>query len=123
MSLEPLEFVLTEDHIKLLRASCVNDEITDIEFGAAEIDPKRPYGNSDVLSDLAELLDIPTVDDSDWGPQLSAEDEARLTVLHRETPRALQCVLASGSFIPGTYRTSAAYKRDWQMAAPAEGEK
>jgi len=39
-------FVLTENHIKLLRKAYVTWE--DGDFGAPSIDTRRPYGNSSV---------------------------------------------------------------------------
>ena len=42
----PTEFTLTVDHITLLNNMWV--DWSDVEYGAPEIDPKRPYGNSDV---------------------------------------------------------------------------
>ena len=44
---------LTEQHITLLRNACVYWE--DCETGAPGIDPKRPYGNSGVASDVTDL--------------------------------------------------------------------
>lgn len=67
-SLEP-----TADHLTLLRRAWW--DWYDCEYGAPAIDPKRPYGNSDVDGDLAELL-----------PHLSAEDRARI---HCELPAVL----------------------------------
>lgn len=55
----------TADHMTLLRATYWN--WNDCEFGAASMDPKRPYGNSDVDGDLAELL-----------PHLQEEERLRL---------------------------------------------
>jgi hypothetical protein len=63
----------TVDHLTLLKQTCWR--MSDCEFGAAEIDGKRPYGNSDVEDDLAELL-----------PHLPPE--ARLRV-HCELPGVL----------------------------------
>jgi len=42
---DKIRFELTEQHLKLIRRMTVryNDYC---EFGAPEIDPKRPYGNS-----------------------------------------------------------------------------
>jgi hypothetical protein len=48
----------------------------DCEFGAPSMDPKRPYGNSDVEDDLAELL-----------PHLSEADRLRV---HCELPGVLR---------------------------------
>ena len=49
-----IEFNLHEDHLTLLRNFYVSWQWC--EFGAPEINPKRPYGNSDVLEDIRELL-------------------------------------------------------------------
>ncbi len=105
-------FVLTEEHIKLLRRMEVGWQ--DAETGAPEIDPKRPYGNSYVERDVLEILgldhatmtvggvtvamDLPDDDD------LPAELMERARKLHRETETALQIVLRTGSFEPGTYQ-------------------
>jgi hypothetical protein len=58
-SIEP-----TADHLTLLKRSEWSWD--DCEFGAPAMDPKRPYGNSDVENDLAEIL-----------PHLSEEDRLR----------------------------------------------
>ena len=50
-------FTVTDEHLRLLRRAHVT--WVDAEFGAPEIDGKRPYGNSDVYSDIAEILGIP----------------------------------------------------------------
>lgn len=63
----------TKDHLKLLKAAYWSWD--DCEFGAASMDPKRPYGNSNVLNDLAELL-----------PHLDEETRVRV---HCELPAVL----------------------------------
>jgi len=50
------KFTITENHIKLLKHLVVG--WYDCEFGAPCIDPKRPYGNSDVIDDIAEIIGI-----------------------------------------------------------------
>ena len=47
-------FTVTEDHLKLIKNFCVGWQ--DCDFGAPEIDPKHPYGNSSVCSDIANIL-------------------------------------------------------------------
>lgn len=47
------EFLVTYDHIQLLLNSYVYWD--DCEFGAPGIDPKRPFGNSDVEKDYEEI--------------------------------------------------------------------
>jgi hypothetical protein len=103
----PKSFRLTEDHLRLLRKAVVSWD--GCEFGAPAIDCKRPYGNSDVPRDIAEILGI------DWA---AVEDKTheRLRALHEETETALEIVLRTGSFRPGHYVTSSAYTRDWRLA-------
>ena len=110
---EAKRFTLTADHVKLLRRMYVTWQ--DCETGAPEIDPKRPYGNSDVAGDVAEILGVEFETD-EWGDMT---DEARdqLLTIHGETQTALQVVLATGSFEPGDYETSDAYRIDWRRTA------
>ena len=90
MKKEKMEkFTLTKTHLKLLRRFEVGWQ--DCEFGAPEIDPKRPYGNSDVEEDMREIL-----------PELSLNDE-KCRSLHKETQNALQIVLRMGGFKVGNY--------------------
>lgn len=93
-------FTLTKEHVKLLRAAYVGWE--DCEFGAPAIDCKRPYGNSSVAEDIAEILGW-TVDYDD-DDEMPDEVHGRATKVHQETETALQVVLSTGSFEPGTYR-------------------
>ena len=80
-------FELKAEHLKLLKESYVL--WSNCEFGAAGIDPKRPYGSSDVEDDLANILgDLP---------------EETLLKLHEETEIALQICLSTQSFEPGKY--------------------
>jgi len=99
-----LRFTLTSEHVRLLRHFYVGWQ--DCETGAPKIDPKRPYGNSDVEDDVIELLQWPMTQDAD-------AMKARAFQLHRETEIALQIVLRLGSFEPGTFERS-----DWYGASP-----
>lgn len=108
-------FELTAEHILLLRASYVNDSLSDCEYGAAEIDCKRPYGNSDVESDIAEILGIAVIHDDDGEEDLRPEDRERCRMLHEQTPIALQIVLSTGSFVPGLYEQTTLYGKDWKL--------
>lgn len=93
----PSRFKLTAEHVTLLRQMNVGWQ--DCETGAPEIDPKRPYGNSSVELDVAEIFGWPV--DEDEG--LTDEQRDRAAALHRETEVALQVVLHTGSFEPGIY--------------------
>jgi hypothetical protein len=109
-------FTLTPELITLLRASYVSDRLSDCEYGAAEIDCKRPYGNGDVEGDIIELLwsEVEFDEAAEEWPEGYTEKAA---ALHRQTPAALQVVLASGSFEPGEYRTSSKYGIDWKRVS------
>src|SRR5579862_893953 len=104
---ELTEFTVTEDHLKLLRRAFVDRWDPGEGYGAVGINSKKPYGNSYVERDIAEIVGAP---DEDWlwegGRKAYVTDEAaeRLTRLHVEAMVALQVVLAVGEFRPGRYR-------------------
>jgi hypothetical protein len=108
-------FTVTDEHLRLLRRAHVGWD--EIEFGAPEINAKRPYGNSNVYGDIAEILGL--VDgawqdevEEDWPPP---ELEWRFLRLHVETAIALQIALATGEFRAGPYVRGSehnAWKRD-----------
>lgn len=101
------EFILTEEHIVLLRNSYVRWD--DCEYGAPAIDSKYPYGDSMVIESMAKLLNIPC--DEENGLDEATED--RLVKLHKETETALQIILKTGSFVPGVYTAENYY--DWKL--------
>jgi hypothetical protein len=105
-------FDLTEQHVKLLRHANVG--WCGDEFGAPCIDPKRPYGNSDVSRHVADILGIDIETDPEFCPGMSERQNRELESLHRETRKALQVVLSSGSFEPGRYR-SKQYRNRWEL--------
>lgn len=106
-------FELTDDHLKLLTASYVQWQ--DCETGAAEIDPKRPYGNSAVYTDVAELLGWPTPDQDD--EEAWEVIRTRAMEIHSQTVTALQIVLGCRTFKPGKYRyTASKYEREKWVA-------
>lgn len=108
-----MEFTLTESHIKLLKSMYVG--WSPCEYGAPEIDPKRPYGNSSVEHDIHEIL---TGEEPDG--ELDDDLSYEYYKLHKETQTALQIVLRTGQFEPGEYSTSTPYKRDWKLINKTE---
>jgi len=110
-------FKFTEKHEKLLRRAFVRWE--DCEFGAPAIDCKRPYGNSSVVSDIYEILDIkPEPPEGGWkaGDEVEFSDEqnAQAKILHEETETALQILLQQGAYRLGTY-VCEDYGDDWKF--------
>ena len=51
------EFTVTEEHLKLLR--CLYVSWDHCEFCVLRLISKRPYGNSDVIEDIREILGYP----------------------------------------------------------------
>jgi hypothetical protein len=103
-------FTVTPEHVALLRAAYVGWD--SCEFGAPAIDCKRPYGNSDVLRDMAGILNVPQVETEDGSVWSKAEAE-RMRCVHAETRTALQIFLRTGTMEPGTYKAPF-YTQDWQ---------
>jgi hypothetical protein len=91
-------FTITQQHIFLLQSACLRWD--DCEFGAPSVDPQRPYGNSSVYDDIAEILGIkPENADGEFSnAQIDLMDK-----LHKETLTVLQILIQTG--IPaGTYQ-------------------
>lgn len=70
----------------------------DCEYGAPGIDCKRPYGNSDVEYDIAEILKWEIDEDG-----LTKKQCEEAYTIHCETLTALQIALAIGKFETGIY--------------------
>lgn len=110
------EFIITEDHIKLLKASYVS--WFDCEYGSPAIDPKRPYGNSFVAWDIALILgwELPKEDHQYDDMMKVISDRARK--IHSELDIVLQILLANTDIgiQPGLYRYPGLYKvREWKF--------
>lgn len=104
-------FTLTHEHKKLIRRMYVGWQ--KCEHGAPEIDPKRPYGNSSVEEDIAEILGMEPANTDDGEPCLSDEQRDRCEALHRETQTALQIMLRCGTVPEGEY-VADDYSEGWR---------
>jgi hypothetical protein len=95
------------EHIKLLQSSYF--DFWNSECGGIHQDTRRPYGNSDHLKDICEILKIDRK--LDVGASKATEDicwdgkqEKELEQFHRELPVALTIILKTKSFKPGLYQ-------------------
>lgn len=79
------EFLVTNEHLQLLANSYVYWD--DCEFGAPGIDPKRPFGNSDVEKDYEEITGKPYND-----------------VVYKQLETCLQILIDNLSIHAGLYR-------------------
>ena len=114
------KFTITENHLKLLKRMFV--EWNDCEFGAPEIDPKRPYGNSSVEQDILEIIGLEEIDEQrfkfilddkeyvlkgedKYNIELEDEEELhkKLWKIHREMQVVLQICLTLGKFKTGNF--------------------
>jgi hypothetical protein len=106
-------FRVLPEHIILLQR--MNMRWDDCEFGAPGVDSKRPYGNSDVVSDIAEILGVKGALDRHGYEEFSDEQEDYLCKLHRQTEVVLQIFLKTGTMLPGLYESSGQYSTlSWQ---------
>lgn len=108
------EFQLTEVHINLLQELYIDEG----QYGIPEIGQKRPFGNSDILGDVAEYLGIEKVEtenDEDWPKGTYDKCKEVLSGLYI----ALQICLITQSFEPGLYRLKDKYdRRSWVLVPP-----
>lgn len=103
--MEIVRFKITEDHLKLIEHMYVS--WWDCEYGAPGVDPKRPYGNSFVEGDIANILGW-RIDENDDSYYREAEK------IHREMQTVLQICLCTKSFEVGTYEMKNRYfDRSW----------
>ncbi len=102
-------FNLTEAHIKMVCAYNIrwNDNSYD---GAPEVDPKRPFGNSDWQDDLCELLEY----EPDSEGEFTDEQYRDVTKLFESGHIALEIILQTRSFVPGKYEREQ-YFGDWKL--------
>lgn len=70
------------EHIKLLVRA--NWQFIDCEYGAPAIDCKRPYGNSDVEEDIANILGWKLFENKYGEKQISKEQSDTARKLHKE---------------------------------------
>jgi hypothetical protein len=116
MSFRETEFTITEDHMKLLNRMYIGWE--DCEFGAPAVDCKRPYGNSYVYGDIAEILGIKgevDLEDNEW--DFSEDQKAEMSRLHSEMQVVLQILVknaATGIKAGDTYVREASWSSDWE---------
>ena len=108
-------FTLLPIHIELLGHA--NVSWSDCEYGAPCICPKRPYGNGDVVGDVAPMLGITPVATDDGETHWPPGTADMVEYIHRGLETALQVVLATGFFEPGEY-TADAYRRNWKRVQP-----
>lgn len=107
------EFEIKLEHIKLLQKMFVGWNRG--EFGAPAIDSKKPYGNSNVIADIAEIIGEPSYESDDGERYYVRASADKCRKLHAETRLALQIILRTGQFQIGKYIRPTNYTQDWVL--------
>jgi hypothetical protein len=102
-------FTVTHDHLKLLQRMRVRWD--GCEYGAPAIDSKRPYGNSNVEGDIAEILGWEYKED----PWDGIPDDVRAEAadIHSQMQTVLQILVVNLHIYPGTYERPDQYSSKW----------
>lgn len=106
MLTEKKYFTVTEDHLKLLKR--LQFRYSDyMEFGAPEVDAKRPYGNSDVYSDIGDILEWEPADEDRWGDKYFSDiQQERMLKLHKSMVTVLEILVSNNGVELGEYEAS-----------------
>lgn len=112
---EVQEFTVTEHHLKLAKNFYIS--WNDCESGSPTIDPKRPYGDSDLVDSMAEVLGIEknkdNFDDEDeefW----TDEFYDKMQDLHKQMLVVVQIIFCTGRFEVGKYKKEDEFSSKWE---------
>ena len=122
------EFRLTDVHVRLLSRLVLwfDPDTADgwYEFGSIKVDPKRPYGNSAVSSDILDEIGINWSDYCDENGEDGDEsayeaNKEEVDRIHQEMGLAMTVVFESKSFEPGLYKRDrkSIETRDWHRVS------
>jgi hypothetical protein len=101
-------------HLNLLKRTSISWD--DCEYGAPAIDCKRPYGNSDVEDDIAEIIKLPKKDNWDFEEESwSGKSAFYMDDLHKQTKVALQIILHCQTFKLGWYKKRKDGWQEWEF--------
>lgn len=97
-------FLVTPQHLALARRLWVVwYDGEDWGYGAPGASRHRPYGNSGVLEDIAEIIGY-RKPDLEKGERYTPEEKRYLEGLHHEMHLVLQIILHTGQMKPGVYK-------------------
>ena len=112
------EFEVTENHLKLVKRNQIEWVffIDDYNAGHFYQDCKRPYGNSDWVGDIAEILEIeadcsnPNDEDEKW---FSDSLEYFLVCHHIDMRIVIEILCQNLSIQKGKYKRDSIYGGEW----------
>lgn len=99
-----LEFQLTDKHVALLRRLNFHwrAPLDVTQYITPAVNAIRPLGNSDMWTDVAEILGV-RIPNWDLDELWTKEEWAQLEAFYDETLAALQIMVQHGALVPGTY--------------------
>lgn len=111
---------ITENQFKLLKRTYFGFHFGDITTTRSKIaehiyiDPKRPYGNSAVISDIGEILEIEKEDINQYGECYSGKQVEELNKIHLSIDEALISVIKNIDFTFGLYEKENRFDSEWK---------
>ena len=119
-----VKFHLKQDHIDLLEHA--NIRWSDVEYGAPEMDSKRPFGNSGSIyieHQICEYLGLePVATDHEDNPVYDDEEKREALRTYNELDTALRIVLSKQTFKPGVFFNKKDYGHDWHRIVVDHGD-
>ena len=106
-------FNLRRGHIELAKRLNIGWDAGCYE-GAPVVDEKRPYGDSAVLENIAEILGLDFIE-HDEEKYLSDETKKICRRWHKEMQTALEVILSTQSFEPGIYEKPQYGYNNWEQ--------
>lgn len=101
-------FILKEEHLTLLSAGFFEFDGS-CEFGSVGLDCKRPFGNSDVIGDMAKILGYKQNEDG----KVPEKQEDEMIRLYQELGTAMNVIFSTKSFKLGKYKCKDKYSNEW----------
>lgn len=97
-------FTVNSDHIRLLQRLNIIWDNSEAVLGVLSIDPKRPYGNTDIYEDISSIVSFPTgLINNEDNEKYSPTEKLHMRALHLEMKIVLQILIDNLSIIPGEY--------------------
>ncbi len=119
--MEHMFFFMTREHLALARRLwIVWYRGGDWSYGAPGASTYRPYGNSGVLDDIAEIIGYRRPD-PEADERYTLEEKRYLERLHHEMHLVVQIILHTGQMKPGVYKKPQLGK-DWGACADLNQE-
>lgn len=100
------DFEVLPDHLKLFRHA----NFQTFSDATVAIDPKRPFGNSAYLDDIAEIIELELFEDAGGDKHLTGEQERLCEQRYRELKNFFDILCQFGEIPSGSYTRFASYQ-------------